>query len=261
MNNIEFGRGTLDGSECVSTAWELIKRRYGLYLGVTLLTMVLATWLSCISWVLLGPIWAGIYYIVTRDLDDEPIEFGMMFKGFEKFVPLMMVGLIASVPQILNFVLSMVFNVASLFIPQGGGREAQFFAEPTISPQIASGMVAAIIIGMIIFLLFFIAWSVTFFFVVPLTFEYDLSPGEAIKLSAKAAWANFGGLVVLAIMNMLVGLLGMLMICVGIFLISIPVATVAYAVAYRQVFPRLKREFINEPPPPTAYGNFGSGMQ
>ena len=108
MNNIEFSSGTLDGSACVSTAWELIKRRYGLYLGVTLLTMVLATWLYCISWVLLGPIWAGIYYIVMRDLDDEPIEFGMMFKGFEKFVPLMLVGLIASIPQILYFILSML---------------------------------------------------------------------------------------------------------------------------------------------------------
>ena len=119
-------------------------------------------------------------------------------------------------------------------------------------------MVAAIFIGAIIFLLFFIAWSVTFFFVIPLTFQYDLSPGDAIKLSARAAWANFGGLVVLAIMNMLVGLLGILMICVGIFLISIPVATVAYAVAYRQVFPRIKKEFINEPPPPTEYGFGGA---
>ena len=258
MNNIEFTHGTLDGSECVSTAWELIKRRYGLYLGVTLLTMVLATWLYCISWVLLGPIWAGIYYIVTRDLEDEPIEFGMMFKGFEKFVPLMVIGLIASIPQILYFILSMFMNVASLFIPQGGGRDAQFFAEPTISPQIASGMIAAIIIGAIIFLLFFIAWSVTFFFVVPLTFEYDLSPGEAIKLSARAAWANFGGLVVLAIMNTLVGLLGVLLICVGIFLVSVPVITIAYAVAYRQVFPRIKQQFNMAPPPPTEYGFGGA---
>ncbi len=260
LTNIQFGHGVLNGSECVSTAWELIKKRYGLYLGVTLLTMVISTWLSCFSWFVMGPIMAGLYHIVSRDLDNEPIEFGMMFKGFDKFVPLMIIGLIESIPQMLNFVLSMVFNVASLFIPQDGRNSSTFFQSSGASPAISGAIVVLIVAAFIVFFILWIGWVVVFYFAIPLTFEHDLGPVETIKLSARAAWANFGGIVGLGVVSFFVGLLGMLMICIGIFLVSIPITMVAYAVAYRQVFPRTERNVNFSPPPPTAYGDFGHGM-
>lgn len=259
MTNIRFGYGEMDGGECISIAWELIKKRYGLYLGVTLLTAIIGTWLYCISWVLIGPIMAGLYYIVSRDLNEEPIEFGMMFKGFEKFVPLMVIGLIQSIPQILNQILSLFFNVASIFIPQNGSSDSIFFQSSAPPPEFSGAIVGVIIIVAIAFLIFYIAWVVVFYFAIPLTFEYDLGPGEAIKLSARAAWANLGGIVVLAIMSFFVGLLGLLMLCIGIFFITIPVTMVAYAVAYRQVFPYVRRDINFNPPPPTEYG-FGGGQ-
>jgi hypothetical protein len=259
-DQIQFGRGVLNGSECVSTAWELLKRHYGLYLGVCLLAMVLSSWLYCISWAIYGPLYAGLYLIVSRDLSDEPIEFGMLFKGFEKFVPLMVIGLIEILPQILYGILSLFTNFLSLLIPQPRRGEFNFAEQANPFPFAITGTL--ILIFLIIFLammLFWIAWSTTFLFVIPLTFEYDLKPVDAIKVSARAAWANFGGLVVLNIMLMLIGILGMLMICVGIFLLSIPMTLIAHAVVYRSIFPRIQNECRNMmPPPPNAYGDFGA---
>jgi uncharacterized membrane protein len=262
MTNIEFGRGTLDGSGCVSTAWEMIKLRYGFYLGMTLLTMVLTQWLYCMSWILIGPIWAGVYYVVSRDLEGEPIEFGMMFKGFDKFLPLMIIGLIQSIPMGLYQVLSLFFNFASMLIPNDRHGSPDFFQESPIAPAIGAGVVIAIIIGAFVFFLFFITWSVTFYFAIPLTYEYDLPPMEAIKLSARAGWSNFGGLVVITLMLWLVGILGVLLLCIGVLLVSVPVTIVAHAVAYRHVFPRIRQNMQNMmPPPPHVYGSsFGSGL-
>ncbi len=260
MNEIQFGRGTLDGSGCVSTAWEMIKLRYGFYLGMTLLTMVLTQWLYCISWVLLGPIWAGVYYVVTRDLNGEPIEFGMMFKGFDKFVQMMIIGLIASIPLALYQILSFFANFASVLLPDDrrGGRD--FFQQSPMSPAFGGGLLIGIVVVMLVVLVFYVAWSITMYFAIPLTFEYDLPPVEAIELSARAGWSNLGGLIVLAIMIALVGILGMLMLCVGIFLVAIPISIVAHAVAYRQVFPRLQNIQNMMPPPPDAYGFQGGGQ-
>lgn len=259
MNDIQFGIGVMDGSECVSTAWELIKKRYGLYLGVTLLTLVITQWLYCISWLLIGPVSAGLYLIVSKDLNDEPIEFGMMFKGFEKFVPLMAIGAVQSIPMIIQQFVGLFFNFASIFMPQRGGIGDEQFFQPDFSPELASGLIGFMFIIFAALFIFWIVWAVVFYFVVPLTLEYDLGLVETIKLSARAAWANLGGIVVLFIMTILVSLLGMLMLCVGIFLVSIPVTLVAYAVAYRQVFPYVRpREFNINPPPPSAYG-FGGG--
>jgi uncharacterized membrane protein len=261
MNDIQFGRGTLDGSGCVSRAWEMIKLRYGFYLGMTLLTVVLAQWLYCISWVLVGPVWAGVYYVVSRDLNGEPIEFGMMFKGFDKFVPMMIIGLIESIPLALYQLLSFFFNFASLLIPDDHRRSTDLFQQSPAVPAIGAGIVIAIVVAALVFLLFFIAWSVTFYFAIPLSFEYDLPPMEAIKLSARAGWSNFGGLVVLSLMLWLVGILGVLLLCVGILLVTIPVTVVAHAIAYRHVFPRIRQNMQNMmPPPPSEYGFPGGGQ-
>ena len=225
-----------------------------------MLTMVLSSWLYCISWVMYGPLFAGLYFIVSRDLNDEPIEFGMLFKGFEKFVPLMIIGLIEVFPQILYGILSLSTNFLSLLIPQPRSGQMDFADSVNPFPFAITGAILLIfIIVMIVMMLFWIAWATTFLFVIPLTFEYDLKPLDAIKLSARAGWGNFGGLLVMNVMIMLVGLLGMLMLCIGLFLISVPVTFVAHAVAYRWIFPRMQQQLGNMmPPPPSAYGDFGA---
>jgi len=258
---IQFNRGAISAGECVSQAWEMVKRRYWLYVGMAALAFVLTSYLYCISWFLLGPLLGGVYMLVLKDERGEPVEFGMMFKGFEKFVPLMIVGLLQAVPQIILQLLGLGMNFAQLFIPRGRGGNPQFFQN---SPPDLSAFWAIFGIVMIVWacvMVFAIVWYFIFLFVVPLTMEYDLPPVAAIKLSARAAWANAGGIIVVAILVGLVMLVGTLALCIGIFFISLPIHYATNAIVYRRVFPSrdAAQTFSYNPPPPSTYRDWGPG--
>ena len=262
MTNIEFYRGAINAGDCIGNAWEQIKRNYGMYLGISLIAYILTSCIPCLNVFVIGPVIGGIYYVALRDMRGDPVEFGMMFEGFKKFVPLMVIGLIQAIPAIISQVLQYAVRIGQMGL--GGGRieDLDFYQSSGRDVGMASGMIVLIIVGCAVFVIFAIVWWAIFFFAVPLAFEYDLTPVDAIKLSARAGMANIGGLIVLLILQILVMLLGFLLICVGMFLISIPIMYVANAFAYRQVFPLVERNFNMSPPPPTVYGsNFGSGMQ
>jgi hypothetical protein len=89
MYGTQYQKGAIDAGGCVSQAWELVKRNFGLYIGAGLVTILLISCIPFVNFFLIGPMMGGFAYIVLRDLRNEPIDFGMLFKGFEKFVPLM----------------------------------------------------------------------------------------------------------------------------------------------------------------------------
>ena len=126
--------------------------------------------------------------------------------------------------------------------------------------MLASGLLVIVAIVALVLIVFGIAWRVLLFFAIPLALERDIGPVEAMKLSAKAAMSNVGGLIVLFIFEFMIALLGILALCIGIFFV-IPIIYAANAFAYRQVFPLIEQHFNMSPPPPNAYGsNFSSGM-
>ena len=260
MTNIEFQRGAIDAGGCISNAWEMIKQNYGMYLGIAVLAIVLTGCIPCLNLFLIGPVIGGVFYVVLRNMRGEPVEFGMMFKGFEKFVPLMVIGLIQSIPGIIAQVIQYGVRFAGLGLNGGRNGDFQFFQASDRDFALAGGMMVIAIVGSIAFMIFAFVWWAIFFFAIPLAMEHDLSPVDAIKLSAQAAFANIGGLIVLLIFQVLVVLLGLVMVCIGVFLISIPIIYAANAFAYRQVFPWIEQRFNMAPPPPPAYGDFGSGM-
>jgi uncharacterized membrane protein len=265
MTNIQFQRSAIDGAGCVSNAWEMIKQNYGMYLGISLIAMILAGCIPCVSLFLVGPVLAGVYYVVLRQMRGEPVEFGMMFKGFEKFVPLMVIGIVQAIPEIIGQGLRFGVQFANIGLDANrDGRNIDFFQSRGNSPDIFAGVAAGVLIILaivaVIIILFAVVWRMLLFFALPLAMEYDLGPVDAMKLSAQAAMANIGGLIVLFIFEFLITLLGMVLCVIGLFFISIPIIYVANAFAYRQVFPWFEQQFNNMPPPPNAYGDFGSGM-
>lgn len=258
MQHIEFQRGAINAGDCIGNAWEMLKRNYGMFLGISLVAYLLIACVPCLNFFILGPVMGGVYYVALRDMRSEPVEFGMMFKGFEKFMPLMVIGLIQSIPSIIAQILQSIFQFSGAILDTRRTPDFDFFQDSGVGALGAGIVMIAVIVGLV-FLVVGLLWWGAFFFAVPLAMEYDLGPMEAIKLSAQAGMSNIGGLIVLLIFEILVGLLGVLLICIGMFLISIPVVFIANAFAYRQVFPYLGGQKYNmNPPPPSAYGDFGT---
>jgi uncharacterized membrane protein len=192
----------------------------------------------------------------------EPIEFGMMFKGFERFVPLMVVGLIQAVPSIIyqGFDISVRFgNFGVESMMAGASRNGEL--DPSII--FASGYFIVVMIIALVLIILSIVWGISFAFAIPIAMENEsLSPIDALKLSARASWGNLGGIVVLGILSFLIAIGGFLVLCFG-FLFVLPIIWVSWAFAYRQVFPDLSPNSTirYEPPPPDAYqGSFGQGL-
>lgn len=257
MTNIQYISGAINPGDCIGGAWTLVTRRFGLYLGVGLVTMILIGCIPVVGSILFGPVIAGFYYLVLRDMRDEPVDFGMMFKGFEKFLPLMLAGLIQAAPSLIATVLQYTVDIARI-AGTGASRDVNFYQSGT--DALFAGLSAGILVLIIALVLIGAVWSVALSFAVPLILEHDLGVVDALLTSAKAALSNAGGLIVLIILEILIGILGVIALCVGL-LVAIPVIYTANVLAYRMVFPHLDRSNINmSPPPPDAYGNFGQGM-
>lgn len=267
MTNPQYFKSAIDASGCVSNAWNLIKPNYWMFFGISLLTYVLIACIPCLNVFLMGPVMGGFYYTALRAMRGEPVEFGMLFKGFERFVPLMVVGLIQSIPSIIYQAFDIASRVGNFGIEsmlKDAGRTGNFFQSDGIDPRIlfASGYFIVILVVAIVLMIFSIIWAISFAFAIPIAMENEsMSPIDALKLSARASWGNVGGIIVLAILSFLLALLGVIALCIG-FLFVLPVIWVAWAFAYRQVFPDLNPTvFRNEPPPPDAYqGSFDQGM-
>lgn len=92
-------------------------------------------------------------------------------------------------------------------------------------------------------------------FAYQLAVDRNLSGWQATKLSARAARANFGGVLGLLLLEMIPGGIGVVLCCIGLAFV-LPLTKGAWTIAYRQVFPALPPEqfapmpFPPPPPPP-----------
>jgi hypothetical protein len=259
MNNIQYVSGAISPGDCIGNAWSLVTRRFGLYVGVGIVTLILIGCIPFVGALLTGPVLGGFYYLVLRDMRDEPVDFGMMFKGFEKFLPLMIAGLIQTAPSLIATILQYTVDLARIAAGGAGGGDANFY-QGRGADAIFAGLSVGIVILVIGLSLLGIIWHVALQFAVPLILEHDLPVVDALLTSAKAAFSNVGGLIVLIILEALVAILGVIALCVGIF-VAIPVIYAANVLAYRMMFPYFAPSNVNTaPPPPDTYGNFGRGM-
>ena len=259
MSNIEFQRGAISAGDCIGGAWTLVTRQLGLYVGLGLVTILLISCVPFVNFFLIGPVFGGFYYLVLRDMRDDPVDFGMLFKGFEKFVPLMVVGLIQSAPSILMTIIQYTVDFARIMGGVGSGGDISFLQGGADALWGGFGLA---LIGTLVGLFFFsIGWHLAFSFAVPLVMERDLAVGDALLTSLKAAMANPGGLIGLLLLQILVMILGFLALCFGIF-VAFPVIYAAVGFAYRQVFPYSgPASGFSGPPPPDIYaGTFGRGQ-
>jgi Predicted integral membrane protein len=234
MTRIQFYPKAIDGQDCVSNAWNLVTQKLWMYAGAGLVMIVLVGLIPIAGVFLMGPVMGGFYYIVLRDMRTEPVNFRMIFKGFDKFVPLMVAGVVQSIPGIVFQFIQYSSDAARIAgSVVGTSDSSNFFQQDTAGIGAAGGLSPLVLIG---FSFLAAAWSLVFSFAIPLIIENEIGIADALKTSINAAVENIGGLVVLIILQTLVVLLGLLALCVGI-LVAIPVVYAAFAFAYRQVFP------------------------
>ena len=242
-DNIQFRTGVIKPMECVKEGWALIKDQYWLFLGIVFVGVFIG---GAVPIVLIGPMMVGIYLCFFRRMRGEPVEFGHLFKGFDYFAQSLIAALIQMIPMVIVmvplYIIMFAFMIVS--VPRSGGRMS-----PDESATFAFTFLGFYVVFIVVIITVAVIVSIFFMFAFPLIADRNLSGLDAVKLSIKAARANFGGVLGLVLICVGLGILGVFACYVGAFLVM-PVSLAAYAVAYRRVFPEISQNFASPPPPP-----------
>lgn len=243
---IPFQRNAVEPVQCIKAGWELIKDRYWFFVGMSAVALLIGS--AVPMGILMGPMMCGLFLAFFKQIRREPVEFGTLFKGFDFFGP----GVIATllhilpimavvIPAYFLFYVGMIFSVAA----SGAGDE------PNPGPMLAVFVMFGIF--WVVILLLIVVISIGFTFAHPLIVDRKMQGFDAVKLSFKAAMANFWRLLGMALLNFVLSVLGMLLCYVGMFLV-LPIGYAAIAAAYQQVFGLSNPEDVLSdlpPPPPT----------
>ena len=226
-DSIEFRSGVVRPIECIKAGYELIRSQYWLFVGISAVGMIIAGVVPL--GILMGPMMCGIYITLFKQRRGHRIEFGDLFKGFDHFGESLIAALLHMVPIFIIIIPTYIIFYISMFAMMAamGGGEPQ--------PGILLGFFAFWGIIWLVIIAILILVSVIFTFAYPLIVDRRLGGFDAVKLSTKAARANFGGLLGMTLLTSLLTFAGVLLCYVGAFLV-LPISFAAIAMAYEQVF-------------------------
>ena len=241
---IPYRRNAVEPIQCIKAGWELVKDQYWLFVGMSLVGLMIGS--AVPLGLLLGPMMCGLFLTFFKRRRGELIEFGTLFKGFDYFGPSLIATLLhilpimaIIIPAYLMFYLSLIVSVAA----QGD--------EP--NPAAMFGVLGMFGLFWVVMIFVIIIISIGFTFAYPLIVDRKLQGFDAVKLSFKAAMANFWRLLGMIILTSFMGIAGMLLCYVGLFLV-LPISYAAIAAAYEQVFGLGHiTEASNLPPPPPMF--------
>jgi uncharacterized membrane protein len=243
-NSIYFKRNAVEPIKCLKDGWNLVKDQYWLFVGMCLVGMLIGN--AVPLGILLGPMMCGIYYTFLQKRRGKPIEFGNLFKGFDYFGQSLIATLIHVVPIIIIVVPAYIAFYVGFILTM---LQQQQSGEP--NPGLLFGFLGVFMIFWLVVVVAIIVVSIGFTFVYPLIVDRGYSGIDAVKLSFRAAMANFWSLLGLTLLTALMGFVGVLLCFVGVVLVY-PIAFAALAVAYEQVF-GLGAPISNLPPPPPTF--------
>jgi uncharacterized membrane protein len=243
-NTTAFRRGAVRPMECLREGWGLIKNRYWLYFGITLVAMLIGS--AAPFAILMGPMMCGVHYCFIRRERGQEVKFEDLFKGFQYFMQSFIATLISMIPVIIIVVpmyIAMVIYMISMTPtpPPGGG------APPPPNPNMFVNFMVMMFVFTFAVIVVTGLVSLFFFFMYPLIVDRKLSGWEAVKLSAKAAMGNLGGIIGLLFLQYLLSFIGLLACYVGAFFV-IPLTLASTAVAYRKVFPEIEERYLHNQP-------------
>jgi hypothetical protein len=195
--------------------------------------------------ILWGPMVCGIYLALFQTRRGQPIEFGLLFKGFDYFGDAVIATLLHMVPMVIIIAPAYILYIVGMF----GMMASSQNGEP--NPAAMLGFFGVFGVVWLVIMLLIIVLSVVFVFAYPLIVDRRLKGFDAVRLSIRAGFANFWRLLGMLILTGLLTFAGVLLCYVGVFLVM-PIGYAAVAAAYEQVF-GLSEVQSNLPPPPPSF--------
>jgi hypothetical protein len=242
FNEIEFKRNAVQPVECIKAGWDLMRSQYWLFVGMTLVGMIIGSLVP--FGILMGPMTCGIYLALFQTRRGQPIEFAVLFKGFDYFGDAVIAALLHILPMFVIIAPAYVLYIVGMFTMMGASQNG----EP--NPAAALGFFGIFGVIWLVIMVLLIVLSVVFTFAYPLIVDRRLSGLNAVKLSIRAGFANFWRLLGMIVLTGLLSSLGLLLCIVGVYLIM-PISFAAIAAAYEQVFGLSEVQSNLPPPPPT----------
>lgn len=245
-SQIPFQRNVVQPVECLKGGWNLIKDQYWLIFAMWLVGWMIAS--AVPLGILMGPMMCGLFLAFFKIRRGQPIEFGTLFKGFDYFGQSVLATLLHVIPilaiVIPSYILFYVFFLVAM-VAQGGD-------EP--NPAAMLGVMVMLALFWIVVIAIIMVVSIGFTFVYPLIVDRGVQGFDAVKLSFKAAMANFSRLFGLVILSFFLNLAGLLLCIVGVYFV-LPIGYAAIAVAYEQVFGLAEPGDVRPdvPPPPPVF--------
>ena len=257
-NRIEFRTGRVSSREMFSEARALMSGHFWIMVGICLLGLIVGG--VAPFGVLMGPMMCGIFMCWFAIMRNEKPTFSLLFEGFDVFMESLVATLIqlgiSMLTMVLAFVVMAVGGVALLAVAGAGGGQPGGNAEAAMGLLTIGAFVFfyGLIIGgsILVGALFAFTW--------PLIVDYRLSGLEAVKLSARAAWANLGNVFRLMILNVVVVAVAAVFCYLPVFLVF-PIVFGSQAVLYRRIFPAAVSsgpvgEYWEEPQPDVGGGGY-----
>ena len=244
-SDIPFKRNAVEPMTCLREGFERIKDRYWFFVGLSFVGILVA---SAVPFgILMGPMMCGLYLTFFMKRLGLPIEFGTLFKGFDYFGQSVIATLIHVVPIVIIIVPAYLLFYLGFFVTMMASENG----EP--NPAALFGFLGFMVVFWLVIVIIIIIISIAFTFSYPLIVDRRLQGMDAVKLSARAAMANFWKLLGLSLLSGLMGFVGVLFCYVGAFLVM-PISYSALAVAYEQVFGLSNTPAKpNMPPPPPVF--------
>lgn len=196
---------TIRPMELLSRSKELIGNQYGLFLGITLVGLLIGSMVP--FGLVMGPMLIGIYLCFLHRQAGRQVEFGTLFKGFDQFgeglITYLIMVVFSIVTSMVTFGLFLVLGLAAMALIAG-----------TMEGEAAAGVgVIVLIVGYLAFFLVLMVVSVLinlpFVFAFQLIADRKLSGTEAIRQSWTGAKLNFGGIVWYMLVNYFLLILAM----------------------------------------------------
>lgn len=221
MPEIPFQTGVIHPVECYKEAWQLIKNDYWLLLLVFIVGALIG---GASLYILLGAMACGIFICFLRVIDGQKFSFEDLFKGFNFWLPGLIVAVFIVVPMLILY--------GIIYIPP----LVAIVSNPNIKPEELLGIFAASAVVDAVFAVFMVCFHTLLIFSFPLIVDKKLSAFQAMKTSAKAVWANLSGVAGLFGIGFLLSLAGMLVFCIVVYFV-VPIMVGANVLAYRKIFP------------------------